>query len=132
MNNVYLASFSYANDSSPTSRYDSDQVNPSIFSTFADLVSANVTHISTLEIRVGYLGFCMPDFAGNWICSRDPSSFVEIINSTKSTAGDPLNIIWIAKNFQSQIVFSGLMYLSRANQMHRSRSDRSLGSHLFH
>lgn len=112
MSNVYLASFSYANDSSPTSHYDSDQVNPSIFSTFENLISANGTTISTLEIRVGYLGFCMPDFAGNWICSRDASSFVEIINSTESTSGDPLNILWIAKNFQTQIIFSGLLYVS--------------------
>jgi hypothetical protein len=114
MNNVYLLSLSYANDTSPTPHYYSDQVNPNISSTFASLVSTNTTPISPLEIRVGYMGFCMPDFTGNWICSRHASSLAKTINDTKPMIGDPFNLIWIANNFQSQIVFSGLMYITPA------------------
>jgi hypothetical protein len=109
MNNVYLLSLSYTNDTSPTSHYDSSQVNPNISSTFATLASSSSSSSSSLEIRVGYLGFCMPDSTGNWVCSRHASNLAKIINDSKPIMDDPLNLIWIANNFQSRIVFDGLM-----------------------
>jgi len=112
MNNVYLLSLSYTNDTSPTSHYEPEQVNPIISSAFAGLSSTNTTSHPSLEIRVGYMGFCMPDSTGQWICSRDATSLAKTINDTESMIGDPLNLIWIAKNFQGQIVFAGLLYLS--------------------
>jgi hypothetical protein len=110
MNNVYLLSLSYQPPTTP--KLDASQVNPSISTTFTNLVSTNSTPIPSLEVRVGYMGFCMPDSTGDWICSRHADSLAKTINSTHPMTGDPLNLIWIAKNFQSQIVFDGLMYVS--------------------
>jgi hypothetical protein len=59
------------------------------------------------------MGFCMPDSTGDWICSRHADSLARNLNSTHQLpgSGDPLNLIYIAKNFQSQTVFDGLMYV---------------------
>ncbi|PMD51401.1 uncharacterized protein K444DRAFT_601714 [Hyaloscypha bicolor E] len=104
MNNVYLLSLSYA---STPSHQDAVQVNPSISTTFANLT----TPAPALEVRVGYMGFCMPDSTGDWICSRHAKSLAKTINNTHtSSSGDPLNLLWIANNFQSQIVFDGLIF----------------------
>ncbi|KAE9366833.1 hypothetical protein N431DRAFT_548554 [Stipitochalara longipes BDJ] len=106
MSSIYLLSLSY--NPSTTSHPDSTQVNPSISSTFSNLVTTNSTAPS-LEVRVGYMGFCMPDSTGDWICSPRADSLAHLLNTTHPISGDPLNLIWVAKNFQKQIVFDGLM-----------------------
>ena len=133
MNNVYLISLSYTDDTAPASHYDPEQVNPNISSTFASLVSTNPTPGPSWEIRVGYMGFCMPDSTGDWICSRHATSLAKTINETEPRIGDPLNLIWIAKNFQSQIVFVGLMYVAPPDPLTLSLADdASPGSQLYH
>lgn len=121
MNNVYLLSLSYA---STPSHQDAVQVNPSISTTFANLT----TPAPALQVRVGYMGFCMPDSTGDWICSRHAKSLAKTINNTHtSSSGDPLNLLWIANNFQSQIVFDGLMSDSPS---HPTAPNETLADHV--
>jgi Ca2+ regulator and membrane fusion protein Fig1 len=111
MISIYLLSLSYTSPPQSTSAPDSSLVSPSLSNTFTSLVTN--TSAPALDIRVGYMGFCMPDSTGDWICSRHADSLARNINSTHQLpgSGDPLNLIYIAKNFQSQIVFDGLMYV---------------------
>ncbi|PMD33870.1 hypothetical protein L207DRAFT_517892 [Hyaloscypha variabilis F] len=104
---IYLLSLSYTTPS--TSHPNAAQVNPSISNTFSHLVSTNSTTPS-LEVRVGYMGFCMPNPDSGWICSRHASNLAHLLNTTQPVSSDPLNLLWIAQNFQSQIVFDGLMF----------------------
>lgn len=109
MSNVYLVSLFYANDTSPISQHNSNQVNPNAFYALTDLVGSPNP---SLEIRVGYMGICVSSLTEDWICSPHASTLARTINDTNPITGDPLNLIWIADNFRSQVVFSGLMYFS--------------------
>lgn len=103
LSNVYLLSLSYVNNISSPAQIDQTQVNPNISAVFANLVGANTS--ASLEVRAGYFGLCMKQSAG-WVC--DPSAET-LANIIKDANGDPLNLIWLAKNFKSQIVTTGLM-----------------------
>ena len=63
----------------------------------------------SLEVRVGYMGLCIKETSGLWVCSKSANALANTIRETKSTAGDPLNLIWLANNYKSQVFFSGLM-----------------------
>jgi hypothetical protein len=43
-----------------------------------------------------------------WVCARSAERLVNTIKDGP-TNGDPLNLLWIANNFKSQLVFDGLM-----------------------
>ncbi|KAK2760348.1 hypothetical protein FQN54_002417 [Arachnomyces sp. PD_36] len=89
------------------------QLNPNISTAFTDLVNKTGTS-SSLEVRVGYLGMCMRESGEEWLCSRSAEDLANIIrenNTEEEAAGhDPLNLIWMAKDFTSQSVFSGLIF----------------------
>lgn len=115
LSNVYLISLSYVRSGTEPPETDSGQSNPNITSTFQDLAtSANQT---SLEVRASYLGLCIKELAGDWICSSSISSLAKFFMSSapqtlagsSSNGGDPLNLVWIAGKFRSEIIFSGLV-----------------------
>jgi hypothetical protein len=115
LSNVYLLSLSYQNASTPPTHIDTSQVNPDISRSFASLAGAgNNTY---LEVRAGYMGMCISQASGIWTCSSSADVLANIVKGAASSGGstaegksvDPLNLIWIAKTFQQEIVFDGLM-----------------------
>ncbi|PQE11011.1 Membrane fusion mating FIG1 protein [Rutstroemia sp. NJR-2017a BVV2] len=111
LSNVYLLSLSYA-DQPGTAPNDSSQINPNVSTTFANLVSQNGFNASmSFKIRVGFLGFCLADSAGTWVCERSAKALANFIRASRADR-DPLNVVWIAKEFQEQSLFSGLWIAS--------------------
>ena len=107
LSNVYLLSLSYTKDSSSATNINPTQTNPNISTLFSSIVGTNNT--VSLQVRTGYMGFCMMGSSGVWLCDRHASTLANFINQTKSTESDPLNLIWISNNFQHQVIFDGLM-----------------------
>ncbi|KAH8805284.1 Ca2+ regulator and membrane fusion protein Fig1-domain-containing protein [Xylogone sp. PMI_703] len=103
LKNVYLLSFQYADKTHSPTKPDPVQVNPNISSTFSDIVKAGA---ASLEIRVGYLGLCMSQEAGEWVCSSSAHSLARLLKPED----DPLNLVWTAGKFKDQIVFDGLLF----------------------
>jgi len=107
LSNVYLLSLSYA-DQSGTPHNDSSQINQNVSTTFSTLVSQGGINVSTsFKVHVGFLGFCLADSSGTWVCERSAKSLANFIRGSRSDI-DPLNVVWIAKEFQEQSLFSGL------------------------
>ncbi|KAL2063544.1 hypothetical protein VTL71DRAFT_5349 [Oculimacula yallundae] len=108
--NVYLLSLRYLNSStSTTSSTHPEQLNPNISATFH-----NISDHPSLEVRAGYLGLCVRQNSEKWHCSRSAPSLVEIVELSRGSKDDPLNLLWIASNFRSQVVFVGLIFISIA------------------
>jgi len=105
LSNVYLLSLSYKENHPGSAKNRPLQVNPGISQVFTDLVNAT----TSLEVRAGYMGMCMRESMGLWACSTNANTLANSIRELKGTAGDPLNLIWIANNFRSQMVFNGLL-----------------------
>ncbi|KAF7939001.1 uncharacterized protein EAE98_001337 [Botrytis deweyae] len=108
LSNVYLLSLSYIDQLSP-SHNDSSKINQNVSTMFFDLVSRGGLNASTaVEVRVGFLGFCLRDPSGIWVCAKSATSLAKFVRESGSFDVDPLNVIWIAKEFQKQSLFSGL------------------------
>lgn len=107
LSNVYILSLSYTNSSTATQ--DPVQINANLPASTHVLAK----NASDIEIRVGYFGFCLVDgHLGPTVCSGDLSVLAAIVQDTSSaegTAPDPLNLLWIAKQFYDGTIFSGLM-----------------------
>ena len=90
--------------------------NPNISSTFTDIVSPVMSNSTAaqaaLEVRVGYLGLCVRESSGLWMCARSATTLVNVLKSPKSDDTDPLNLIWVAKKFNDNVIFVGLMFVS--------------------
>ncbi len=88
-------------------------VNPNASSIFATLRG----HNTALEIRVGYMGMCMWEASGQWICSSSAADLAALVRQAATEAGptsglqtaDPLNLIYMAETFKNEIVFDVLM-----------------------
>jgi len=110
---VYLLSLSYTN-SSNLSKVDPAQINANASSVFRNLTVAD--NGTFLEVRVGYMGLCISQTVGAWLCSGSATSLANLLKTQSSVLsggevgqGDPLNLIWIASKFKEDIIFSGLM-----------------------
>lgn len=61
------------------------------------------------------MAMCIKEATGIWVCSSSAETLANIVKSggggsgSAGQIGDPLNLIWIAKNFRDEIVFDGLM-----------------------
>lgn len=58
-------------------------------------------------MRAGYRGLCIALSNGQWICSG-AAALATMVKESSAT-DDPLNLIFIARNFMEEIVFDGLM-----------------------
>lgn len=104
MNGIFLFSLSYR-DRSSTRDPSSIEVNRNASSAISSLIEESVP----LQVRSGYLGMCITSGAG-WICSRTSSQLASIVRQSEAGAqGDPLNLIYAAEKFKSEVVFVGLM-----------------------
>jgi hypothetical protein len=97
MTSIYVVSFAYSNS---TKISLDGQANTNLSS----LLNATKGDAS-LEVRVGYFGLCANEGGAFWFCSADSNAMVAQFGSDK----DPLNIIWLAKQFQSSVIFSGFL-----------------------
>jgi hypothetical protein len=104
MNGIYLFSLSYTDPSLPRDP-SSIEVNKNASSALSSLIEENVP----LQVRSGYLGMCITSGLG-WICSRSSLQLASILRQSEAgTQGDPLNLIYAAEKFRSEVVFVGLM-----------------------
>jgi len=103
--NVHLLSLSYTANYPDAVTSSPLQVNPGISQVFTGLVNAT----AAFEVRAGFMGMCMRESTGKWTCSTDASTLANSIKELRGTSGDPLNLIWVANKFRSQMVFSGLL-----------------------
>ncbi|KAK2746814.1 hypothetical protein FQN57_002856 [Myotisia sp. PD_48] len=114
VSSIYLLSLSYTNnDTSTRSFHDQTQINPDASTTITGLASRNSTAPPlNLEIRTGYLGMCLKQSSGLWVCARNVESLSTLLKDRQGSPSDldPLNLIWTAKIFKDQLVFSGLVY----------------------
>ncbi|KAH8595313.1 Ca2+ regulator and membrane fusion protein Fig1-domain-containing protein [Bisporella sp. PMI_857] len=92
LSNVYLLSLSYIDNAQ---RPDPDPI----------------------QVRVGYMGLCISQNAGNWVCSNSGAALARLFkiaqergNEESFIGGDPLNLIWMAGKFKDEIVFNGLIF----------------------
>ena len=108
LSNVYLVSLQYRNTSAPV-KVDPAMVNPGI----ADKVY-NVTqprNATITEIRAAYMGLCLIKSDGLRFCSSSAEALASLAKDSGNSTADPLNLIWIAKQFKDTMVFDGLMYV---------------------
>ncbi|KAL3421141.1 hypothetical protein PVAG01_07586 [Phlyctema vagabunda] len=109
LTNVYLLSISYLN-STTAPEPNPAQVNTNASTTFSNLTNANNgTH---LEVRAGYMGLCISQNVGVWLCSGSATALANLVKAqgVAVSGGDPLNLIWIASKFRNEIVFNGLIF----------------------
>ncbi|EEH37966.2 hypothetical protein PAAG_00887 [Paracoccidioides lutzii Pb01] len=112
--NVYLISLSYTGNitSSPLQNANPARLNPSMPAILANLSSGINRNATSLEIRTGYLGHCMKQNSGLWICARNAEALANAIRDQKASDADPLNLLYMSKAFKDQMVFSGLIFAS--------------------
>ncbi|KAJ5772425.1 Ca2+ regulator and membrane fusion protein Fig1-domain-containing protein [Penicillium odoratum] len=118
LGNVYLLSLRYTNSSQPMT--NSAQVSTAIQSAVYNISQAGSG--STLEVRAGYMGLCISQDNEGRVCSSNAKVLANILkaerststtgNLTTETTPDPLNLILIAEEFRTKIVFDGLLYIS--------------------
>lgn len=114
LTNVYLLSLSYLN-ATDHSKTDYAQVNANTSTLFRNLTGASDG--LRLEVRAGYMGLCISQVAGTWLCSSSTTSLANLLKTQSNILGgggvgqgDPLNLIWIAGKFRDEIVFNGLIF----------------------
>ncbi|TVY82200.1 hypothetical protein LSUE1_G007803, partial [Lachnellula suecica] len=117
LTNVYLLSVSYLNATTPLPKVDAAQVNSNISNIFADITGAGTRNVTSLEVRAGYMGMCISQTTGIWLCSSSATTLANLLKSQTASAAsvqgggeDPLNLIWIAGKFRDEIVFDGLAF----------------------
>lgn len=97
MTGIYVISFAYSNSTTiPVEGQANMNLSSLLNSTKGD---------ASLEVRVGYFGLCANEGGAFWFCSADSNAMVTQFGSDS----DPLNIIWLAKQFQSSVIFSGFL-----------------------
>jgi hypothetical protein len=100
LSNLYLLSFSYTGSSSTAT--DSTMTSSNVSSAIAGLAGNG----TALEVRVGYFGYCLIHGAVT-TCSTDADSLAALLQGTGWS--DPLNLLYVAKSFHNDTIFSGLM-----------------------
>ena len=98
MTGIYVLHLAYSNGTAPSSN---TQANTNL----SGLLTA-AKGASRLEVRAGYFGYCVRDAGVNWICSSDGAALLDQFGPDQ----DPLNIVWTMNQFQSRVLFSGLMW----------------------
>ncbi|KAJ5919263.1 hypothetical protein N7466_010206 [Penicillium verhagenii] len=83
------------------------------------------TQSSTLEVRAGYMGLCMSQSDEGRVCSSSAKTLANILKTERTTSvignvtteftPDPLNLILMAEEFRTKIVFDGLLSVSPAH-----------------
>ncbi|KAJ6783464.1 hypothetical protein PWT90_08177 [Aphanocladium album] len=88
--------------------------NGNMSSIFAELASS-----VRFEVRASHFGLCAksPALADRWICSRSATAIAAIIaeggnSSANWIGGDPLNLVYMASKFRTDVVFVGLQFIS--------------------
>lgn len=100
MKDFHILSFSYTGSAAtPT---DTTIINANASSTMITLAGSD----TALQIRVGYFGYCLISNNTTY-CSTDAASLATLIQDTGSS--DPLNLLYVAKQFHDGTIFSGLM-----------------------
>lgn len=114
MSSLHLLSLSYTGAGGAVPE-NAGMVNGNTSAVFADLARN-----ARLEVRASYFGLCAksPNIASGWICSRSAASIAAVVaeagnSSAKAVNGgaslaDPLNIVYMASKFRTDIVFVGL------------------------
>ncbi|KAG9248493.1 Ca2+ regulator and membrane fusion protein Fig1-domain-containing protein [Calycina marina] len=103
LTNVYLLSLSYQDIFTP--KTSSLQVNPA----FSKAFTAVVNTTTSLELRTAFIGLCLRENHGIWQCSSSAHNLADTLNGS---AGDPLNMIWLANTFKAQMMFSALIFVT--------------------
>ncbi|CAG9983909.1 unnamed protein product [Clonostachys byssicola] len=106
LNSIFIFSLTYTNGEAQQNSNPS-QVNPNA----SYILSTLAGNETSLHIRAGYLGMCLTSGNG-WICSRRSEHLANFILQSK--AEDPLNLIFAAEKFRSEVVFVGLWFVSIA------------------
>ncbi|KAJ5945999.1 Ca2+ regulator and membrane fusion protein Fig1-domain-containing protein [Penicillium verhagenii] len=120
LSNVYLLSLRYTNSSEMT--VNAAQVSTMIQSAVHNISESGSTQSSTLEVRAGYMGLCMSQSDEGRVCSSSAKTLANILKTERTTSvignvtteftPDPLNLILLAEEFRTKIVFDGLLYVS--------------------
>ncbi|KEZ40374.1 Uncharacterized protein SAPIO_CDS8228 [Scedosporium apiospermum] len=63
--------------------------------------------MSGLEVRVSYFGFCLMLNSSLSACSNDIGALQQSVDGH-----DPLNLMWMAKKFHDETIFSGLIFIA--------------------
>ncbi|OJD27329.1 hypothetical protein ACJ73_01281 [Blastomyces percursus] len=123
--NVYLMSLSYAADitSSPLQGDDPAKLNPDMPGVFANLTSRVRNNATSFEIRTGYLGHCMKQNSGLWVCARNIEPLANVIRDQKASNIDPLNLVYMSKTFKDRMIFSGLIFPNWHTEVNSEGSD---------
>ncbi|CAG9956055.1 unnamed protein product [Clonostachys rosea f. rosea IK726] len=106
LNGIFIFSLTYTNGEAQRNLNPS-QVNPNA----SYILSSLAGNETSLHIRAGYLGTCLTSGNG-WICSRSSEQLATVIIQSK--VADPLNLIFVAEKFRSEVVFVGLWFVSIA------------------
>lgn len=106
LSNVYLLSIQYRN-APAVHPADPVLVNPGIAESVYNVSRHAHGDVPVLEVRAGYRGLCLILSDGQRLCSG-AAALASMVKSSNATR-DPLNLIWIAKDFKETIVFDGLM-----------------------
>ncbi|KNG84971.1 hypothetical protein ANOM_006786 [Aspergillus nomiae NRRL 13137] len=112
MRNIYLVSLKYRNGSISTPS-DPAFINPGIAEKVYNVSQPRNTTI--LEVRAGYMGLCLTQSDGAQFCSNNAAALASMVKDQgygSNVTADPLNLIWIAKNFKETIVFDGLIFVA--------------------
>jgi len=96
---VYLLSLSYDSNNS-TAAQNAIGINTTTLNTILNLSQ----NMSGLEVRVSYFGFCLMLNSSLSACSNDIGALQQSVDGH-----DPLNLMWMAKKFHDETIFSGLM-----------------------
>lgn len=96
MTNISVLEFAYSNGTVPASN---TQANANVSVALQAIKGA-----SRIYVRAGYFGYCVRTAGVSWLCSSNGAALLEQFGP----AQDPLNIIWMATRFQSDVLFTGL------------------------
>ncbi|RHZ46558.1 Fig1 domain-containing protein, partial [Aspergillus thermomutatus] len=115
LSNVYLVSLQYKNTSTQ-SPSDPVLVNPGIAEKVYNVSQSRRSMIR--EVRAGYMGLCLTLSDGARFCSGSAAALASMVKaegvqgSNDTATADPLNLLWIVKNFKETIVFDGLIFIA--------------------
>jgi ABC-type uncharacterized transport system auxiliary subunit len=100
LRDLYLLSFSYTG--SATTVADNTMTSSNVSLAIAGLAGNG----AALQVRVGYFGYCLVHGAVT-TCSTDADSLAALLQGAGWS--DPLNLLYVAKSFHNDTIFSGLM-----------------------
>ena len=108
MPDIYLISLSYQNSSTTTENSNSTGLaNPNLLSQLQKAAAG-----ASLEVRAGFFAVCVRGYTltrtleenQQWTCGK-----VESLNHFLTADSDPLNLVYYASKFSSNVVFYGLL-----------------------